>query len=52
MSGAVFELGLALLISKPKENLRLTLLSTLDIVFKLTCQTTLTQHKYQYWARK
>ena len=56
-SGAVFELGLALLLrkskemlmlmsSKPKKNLRLALLTTLDIVFKLTCQTTLTQNKY------
>ena len=55
-SGAVFELGLALLskskemlmlmLSKPKKNLRLALLRTLDIVFKLTCQTTLTQNKY------
>lgn len=34
MSGAVFELSLAQLISKPKENLRLAILSTVDLVFK------------------
>ena len=42
LSGAVFELGLAPLISKPKEILRIAILSTLDLVFQQTCQTTLT----------
>ena len=52
MSGAVFELSLAQLISKPKENLRLAILSTLDLVSKRACQTALTQLRYQYWGKE
>ena len=48
MSGPVFGLGFAQLISTPKENLRLANLSTLDYVFKRARQTMLKQLKYQY----
>lgn len=59
MSGTVFELSLAQLISKPKENLRLAILSTLDLVSKRACQTALTTqisilgqgNKVQYFTK-
>lgn len=50
MSGTVFELSLAQLISKPKENL--AILSTLDLVSKRACQTALAQLRYQYWGKE